>query len=154
MKLVNDLAELSAPFRAAVEQLLEQLRAAGYEPLVFETYRTPERARWLVAQGKSRAKDGQSMHCYRVAADIICAKHYWACEGCGCDYYTQLGIEAAKLGLTWGGDWDGDGVTREQHEHDLPHVQGVPTSAQDAVRHAATLEIDHIVAHYLRTASG
>lgn len=149
MKLYNDHAELLPAFRAAVERLEQALIVAGFRPLLFETYRTPERAAWLVATGKSRAKDGKSMHCLRIAADVICAQHYWACEEHGCGFYTRLGAEARLLGLTWGGDWDGDGVTREQHEHDLPHVQAIPVRFQDAARRASAAELDALVARSL-----
>lgn len=149
MKRVNDPAELLPAFRDVVEQLLERMRREGYKPVLHETYRTPERSKQLVASGTSRVA-GLSMHCYRIAADVICGVHQWSCEEKGCGYYRRLGIEAARLGLTWGGNWDGDGITREQREHDLPHVQAVPLAVQQRVRRSTLPDLEELVSEYLR----
>lgn len=149
MKRYSDPAELLPPFRRAVETLLERMRARGFAPRLHETYRSPARSQELVAKGTSRAA-GLSMHCYRIAADVICAQHLWDCETKGCTYYTRLGYEAQLLGLTWGGNWDGDSVTREQREHDLPHVQAVPIAVQQRVRRATLPDLEELLAEYLR----
>jgi hypothetical protein len=152
MTRLNALAFLLPPMRRAVEELIVRMRARGYESVVHETRRSRVRSAELVTAGVSRAK-GPSMHCFDIAADLPCAEHFWSCEEKGCDYYVVLGEEAAKLGLTWGGDWDGDGVTREQREHDLPHVQGVPATAaiQDRVRASSPAEIEAMLVRYIRT---
>ena len=137
MKLCGDLAELAPPFRAAVEQLLERLRAAGYEPVVHETYRSPERAAALAEGGSGIA---QSMHCLRIAADVTCARHGYDCGKHGCDFYQRLGAAAELLGMTWGGRWP---------KRDLVHVQGVPLVAQNQARRSTPAEIDLLVAEYL-----
>jgi hypothetical protein len=139
MAVCRDPSALLAPLRVRVAKLLARMIARGHKSKLHETLRSEGRSQALVAAGKSRAK-GPSMHCYGVAADIICARHAWGCEAVGCKHYDVLGEEAAALGLTWGGDWDGDGVTREQREHDLPHVQAVPLSLQDEVRAAASAD--------------
>jgi hypothetical protein len=148
VKRISDPTELLPPFRRAVEQLFTAMRAAGHEPVLHETYRSPERSKALVAAGTSRVV-GLSMHCFRIAADVICAKHQWSCEEHGCAFYRQLGLHAARLGLTWGGDWDGDGVTREQREHDLPHVQGVPMALQQRVRRSSVADLEELLGEYL-----
>jgi hypothetical protein len=149
VKRVSGLDELLPPFRHVLVTLLERLHAAGHKPRVHETYRSPERSKALVAQGVSRV-NGLSMHCYRIAADVICGQHGWECEAKGCAYYTRLGYEAQRLGLTWGGNWDGDTVTREQREHDLPHVQAVPMAVQARARRAPVVELEELLAEYLR----
>lgn len=146
---VSSPSALVPPFRAAVTTLADRLSAAKFKPRLFETYRSPKRAQQLVEAGKSRAKGGLSMHCYGVAADIICAEHLWSCEKHGCGFFEALGREAKALGMTWGGDWDGDGVTREQREHDLPHVQAVPITAQAAVRRATPAQLAELVKQYV-----
>jgi hypothetical protein len=142
-------AGLVPPFREAVATLVQHLKAGGFKPHVHETYRSPKRAKELVDAGRSRARGGLSMHCYGMAADIICADHLWSCEARDCAFYEALGREARALGMTWGGDWDGDGVTREQREHDLPHVQAVPFEAQAAVRRGKPKELTELAERYL-----
>lgn len=152
---VSSPSALVPPFRAAVAALADRLSAAKFKPRLFETHRSPKRAQELVEAGKSRARGGLSMHCYGMAADIVCADHLWSCEKHGCGFYDALGREARALGMTWGGDWDDDGVTREQREHDLPHVQAVPLSAQGEVRRANPAGLASLAKAYLsRGAAG
>lgn len=146
---ISSPVSLVPPFRGAVATLMDRLGAAKFKPRLFETYRSPKRAQELVEAGVSRAKGGLSMHCFGMAADIICADHLWSCEKRACGFYEALGREAKALGMTWGGDWDGDGVTREQREHDLPHVQAVPIAAQAAVRRAKPTELAELAEQHL-----
>lgn len=149
MTRYSDPAELLPRMRRTVALLEQRVLAAGHESVLHETYRSPERSQALVVQGVSRAQ-GLSMHCFRIAADLPCKRHMWSCEKVGCSYYTVLGQEASKLGLTWGGNWDGDNVPREQREHDLPHVQGVPLAVQNLVRRATLPQLEEMLAEYLR----
>lgn len=146
---ISSPAGLVPPFRAAITTLADRLSAAKFKPRLFETYRSPKRAQELVEAGRSRARGGLSMHCYGMAADIICADHLWSCEHHECGFFEALGREAKTLGMTWGGDWDGDDVTREQREHDLPHVQAVPITAQAAVRRATPAQLADLVRQYV-----
>lgn len=140
----DDLDALMLPFRARVVALLGRLAALDFRPLLWETYRSPERAQLLVREGKSLARGGLSMHCYGVAADIICAEHRWGCEERDehgkrkhdCNFFRVLGEQAKACGLAWGGDWDGDGDQHDQKLIDMPHVQGVPLELQDRIRAA------------------
>lgn len=134
---ISDPAELALPFRMAVEELLERLRAAGYHPVLHETYRTPERAAALAEGGSGIA---QSMHCLRIAADVICSRHAYDCGKHGCDFYQRLGAAAERLGMTWGGRWP---------KRDLVHVQGVPLVAQNEARRSTPAEIERLCGDYL-----
>lgn len=127
-EIVSDVARLVPAFRTRLQSALQALHGQGYRPVVHETWRSPERARALVASGKSSARGGLSMHCYGVAADVICGDHQWDCARHHCRFFETLGACAEDAGLTWGGRWT--------LLHDLPHVQGVPLSRQDAVRAA------------------
>jgi hypothetical protein len=147
---ISSPVSLVPPFRDALATLVARLSAAKLKPRVFETYRSPKRAQELVAAGKSRARGGLSMHCYGLAADVICADHLWSCEKHGCGFYEALGREARALGMTWGGDWDDDGITREQREHDLPHVQAIPISAQATARKSGPKDLALLAERYLR----
>jgi hypothetical protein len=149
--ICSDPETLVTAFRQRVEALLERLQALGHAPRLHETFRTPARAAQLVREGKSKSLGGKSMHCYGVAADIICANHRWSCATHGCGFYAALGREARALGLTWGGDWDSDPATKNGF-NDLPHVQAVPLELQDDIRDADTaLERETIVAAALRS---
>lgn len=144
MTRVYDLAELLPPFRRAVYVLLERLHAAGHEPVLHETYRTPERAAALIAKGRSKVAPGAlSMHCLRLAADLICERHQWDCGKAGCDFYQRLGLEAERLGMTWGGRWE---------RRDLVHVQAIPVAVQARARRATLPELEELLAEYLRPA--
>jgi hypothetical protein len=150
MKRIADPAELLPPFRRAVEQLFVAMRAAGHEPVLHETYRTPERAARLVLEGRSKLTPGMpSMHTLRIAADVICARHQWGCGKHSCDFYQRLGAAAERLGMTWGGRFAA---------RDLVHVQAVPVGAQQQARRSQQAELEELVAEYLiggrKTGSG
>jgi hypothetical protein len=128
----NDITRLLPSFIPHVERLLADMRAAGFEPVLHETYRTPERALMLSRDpdGPGPRKPvgiGNSLHCHGAAADFICAAHGWNCHKHKCKFYPTLGKVAGDLGLYWGGHWKNP---------DSPHVQAVPATkpAQDKLR--------------------
>lgn len=139
MKRVSDPAELLPPFRRAVEVLLERMRASGHKPVLHETYRSPERAAQLAKEGRGQAN---SLHTWRIAADLICERHEWSCGKHKCDFYQRLGVEAERLGMTWGGRWE---------RRDLVHVQAIPVAVQQRARRAPVPELEELVGEYLRT---
>lgn len=134
----DDINLLVRPFRDAVQVLLERMRAAGYRPILRDGLRTREEASKNASKGTGIA---DSMHCYGVAADIICDVHGWRCDASGCKFFHVLGPKAEALGMTWGGRW---------RRRDLPHVQAIPVSVQRQIRRAAPAEIEEICAEYLR----
>jgi peptidoglycan L-alanyl-D-glutamate endopeptidase CwlK len=92
-----------------VYQLMKQRH--GYDMVLIEGYRSPERQNELAAIGThvTRAAAYQSYHQYGLAADsaflkdghlIISEKDPWAMRG-----YRLFGELAAELELTWGGNW-------------------------------------------------
>lgn len=134
----SDPEQLLPSFRRRVVALLARLRAAELHPVLFETFRTPERAAQLARRGTGIVG---SMHCYGVAADIICELHLWACHEHGCKFFDALLEQGQRLGLTCGGEWA---------RRDLPHVQGIPLRQQAAIRAANTAEErDAIAAKWL-----
>lgn len=83
----------------------------GYDMVLIEGYRSPERQNELAAMGShvTSAAAFQSYHQYGLAADsaflkdgklVISEKDAWAMQG-----YRLFGGLAVELGLTWGGDW-------------------------------------------------
>lgn len=93
----------------------------GYEMVLIEGYRSPERQAQLAAKGASvtLAGPGQSYHQYGLAADcafyrdgklVISDKTEWAQQG-----YALYGKVAEAAGLVWGGSW--------KSIRDLGHVE-------------------------------
>lgn len=93
----------------------------GYEMVLIEGYRSPQRQEQLAALGGHVTKVGafRSYHQFGLAADsaflrygkvVISEKDTWAMRG-----YELYGEVAASLGLTWGGGW--------KNLKDLGHVE-------------------------------
>lgn len=83
----------------------------GYEMVLIEGYRSPERQAGLYEQGPQVTQVGANMsyHQYGLAADsaffrdgkvVISERDPWAMRG-----YQLYGEIAAQVGLTWGGNW-------------------------------------------------
>lgn len=83
----------------------------GYEMVLLEGYRSPERQARLYEQGAHVTQVGANMsyHQYGLAADsaffregkvVISERDQWAMRG-----YQLYGEIAAQVGLTWGGNW-------------------------------------------------
>lgn len=83
----------------------------GYEMVLIEGYRSPERQARLFEQGAHVTQAGANMsyHQYGLAADsaffkegkvVISERDPWAMRG-----YQLYGEIAAQVGLTWGGNW-------------------------------------------------
>lgn len=111
----------------------------GYEMVLIEGYRSPQRQEQLAALGGHVTKVGafRSYHQFGLAADsaflrhgkvVISEKDTWAMRG-----YELYGEVAAAMGLTWGGGW--------RNLKDLGHVElrrpGVLRRASDEVEPAA-----------------
>lgn len=93
----------------------------GYDMVLIEGYRSPQRQATLAALGPSITRAGpfESYHQFGLAADcaflrdgriVISEKDPWAMAG-----YEHYGQVARSLGLVWGGDWRG--------LRDLGHVE-------------------------------
>ncbi|MCA0394764.1 MAG: M15 family metallopeptidase [Proteobacteria bacterium] len=97
------------------------LEEHGYEMVLVEGYRSPERQDRLAARGQhvTRASGGRSWHQYGLAADsafmrdgalVISERDPWAMRG-----YQLYGEAARQAGMVWGGDW--------RSIQDLMHVE-------------------------------
>ncbi|MEH3087671.1 MAG: M15 family metallopeptidase [Xylophilus ampelinus] len=83
----------------------------GYEMVLIEGYRSPQRQAALAALGPSVTRAGpfESYHQFGLAADcafvrngriVISEKDAWAMDG-----YRHYGAIAQSVGLVWGGEW-------------------------------------------------
>ena len=114
--------EVCAPqFADAVTATLLDLRNAGFDPIVYETLRTPDRQSWLAGFGRDY-DDGRGIvthalevwttwHGFALGADIISESKDW---GASDEFWVALGDAAERHGLAWGGRWK---------MRDLPHIQ-------------------------------
>lgn len=116
-KLDRDPKKLLPDFASKLELLFQRMRARGFDPVLWEGYRSPARAAALAKKGTGIA---DSLHSYGAAADIVDRKLLWDATPA---FWSALGQEAQKLGLTWGGTFG-----------DKPHVQAVSLQQQDAFR--------------------
>ncbi|PTD95897.1 M15 family metallopeptidase [Pseudothauera lacus] len=103
---------LDDEFRQRLLMIFKLMRERhGYELVLLEGYRSPERQASLAAQGDhvTRAGANMSYHQYGLAADIafwrdgkvvISELDPWAMRG-----YGLYGEIAEELGMTWGGRW-------------------------------------------------
>ena len=136
MGAVESRVDLLVPaFREKLQSTLIHLVGQGFSPRVHETLRSRERAQALVLAGKSRARGGLSMHCFGVAADVICRDHQWDCRRHFCRFFQTLGDCAEDNGLTWGGRWT---------FLDLPHVQLPALKDQALIRRCQAGGLDRL----------
>lgn len=107
----RDWSLLDDGFSQRLLHVFQRMRTHGYEMVLLEGYRPPERQEQLAGMGSgvTRARAFQSYHQYGLAADsaflregriVISEKDPWAMRG-----YQLYGQEAAAMGLTWGGSW-------------------------------------------------
>lgn len=122
---------------AFVQQLLRVFKVMqeehGYQMVLLEGYRSPERQAMLAAKGSHVTMAGayQSYHQFGMAADsafmrngrvVISEKDPWAMRG-----YALYGQVAESLGLTWGGRWQ---------MRDLGHVEWRTSDVRQAMKTA------------------
>jgi peptidoglycan L-alanyl-D-glutamate endopeptidase CwlK len=110
----RDWMLLDEVFRQRVLTLYRVMQEQhGYEMVLLEGYRSPERQAQLAALGTqvTQAGPGRSYHQHGLAVDsaflrngrvVISEQDPWAMRG-----YRLYGQTAALLGLTWGGNWKG-----------------------------------------------
>lgn len=144
-KRQDSLAVCAPKFAQAVRVVLEDLKAKGFDPLVYETMRTPERQSWLAGFGV-HYDDGrglvthatnvyQSWHAFGTACDIISYSREWDAPS---EFWNALGHAAIARGLAWGGLW---------HMRDLPHIQwGGPMRVSPSDRALVLLKEDGLEA--------
>jgi hypothetical protein len=86
-------------------------KARNIPVYAFEMLRTEERQNKLYAEGRTKAKAGQSPHQYGMAVDIVHATKYWQMSKKEWDIIGSIGKEVARrrhINVVWGGDWDGE----------------------------------------------
>ncbi len=130
----RNMLQLAPQFADKVFRLIHDMERLGHDPMVFEGFRSDERAAWLYESGRT-FDDGRgvvtqaqtarkSWHRYGLAVDIISKSKQWDADA---RFWSHLRMCAAEIGLVSGDDWDRDGIPVEddpdEHLADKPHVQ-------------------------------
>ncbi len=116
----NSLDVLPVGVRRQVDCTLDKMRAGGWSPRVFETYRSDRRQRYLYSYGRTRpgakvtnvATAQTGFHYWTLGADVIDAKKLWNANP---KFWYWLGQHAESCGLVAGAFW--------KSFPDRPHVQ-------------------------------
>lgn len=107
----RDWSLLNPNFEQRLLHVFQRMHEQGYDLVLLEGYRSPERQDALAAQGSNvtNARAFQSYHQFGLAADcafmregkvVISERDPWAMRG-----YELYGQEAEAVGLVWGGRW-------------------------------------------------
>lgn len=118
-KACRDLNRLSAKGKIACKMFLEECKKHGLNVLITETYRSQERQSYLYAQGRTRPGKIVTQiktvgyHNTGNAWDIC--KNVKGHEYDDPSFFAKCGTIAKKLGIEWGGYWNGF--------KDTPHFQ-------------------------------
>ena len=107
----RDWNKLQPAFRQSLLVLLSRLAGQGYQFVLLEGYRSPERQDALAAMGShlTQARAFESRHQFGLAADIAPMRN----GALAFDFndpwtrtaYLVLGEEARSMGIVWGGMW-------------------------------------------------
>lgn len=122
----RDPGRLLPGFAANVDRLFHALREDGHDAILWEGYRSPERALKLFHRGTGIKN---SIHCYGGAVDILDAEGMWTASR---SFWDAIGDEAEALGLTV--------LYRNGRRVDRPHVQAIPVREQRAFRRMTDAE--------------
>jgi len=142
---LTGLEHLAPRFRAAVETVLDEMTTAHWPARVIETLRHDARQRFLYGFGRSY-DDGRGIvthsqtadetwHGFGLAVDIVHGRQLWAAPT---EFWQALGAAAARLKLTWGGDWNANGIP-DEHFLDRPHLQWGPPMRRSPSPRAARI---------------
>lgn len=120
---------LDPVFASTLDRVLDDLRSQGWDPVLFEGYRSAERQAQLKAAGRSTVS--WSLHQYTrdgapaaLAADVISKAHGWSDDA----FFASLQAAAEARGLESGNAW---------RWRDAAHVQAVPSSVLSSIRDGA-----------------
>lgn len=128
----RDPHRLYPAFADKLERVFETMRNHGYDPILWEGYRTAERAQELADRGSGKVN---SMHRLGLAADVVENGTLWNASPL---FWKALGEAAKEHGLHWGGDWD---------KVDKPHIQYLPPSEDRALFAMTPAQLDEHLRH-------
>lgn len=143
---VSTLDDLAPGFRRKLEAILEDMRAASYDPIVYETLRTSERQQFLYGFGReyddgrgivTHSQDAdETWHAFGTAADVISRSKLWNAPE---EFWKKLHQLVRQHGCISGADWDNDGI---MDDWDKPHIQFGPPMRRSPSPRATRLQAD------------
>lgn len=135
---LSAVEHLAPRFRGALLAVCEDVREAGWPPLIYETLRTDARQQFLFGFGRlysdgrgvvtHSADADETWHGFGLAADVVHATKYWSAPS---EFWEALGNAARRHRLEWGGDW--------VSFRDRPHLQWGPPMRRSPSPRAARL---------------
>lgn len=118
----RDVGLLAPGFYAKLRLLIAKMKVKGWNPVITETVRTPERQAWLYGFGRewddgrgvvtNAATNVKSWHGFGLAVDFKSGDHDW--DDTPEQFWTDLALCAKAENLTSGSEW---------RMKDKPHVQ-------------------------------
>lgn len=118
--VIKSPSVLAPRFRDAVQRMFVELRKAGFDPTIAESFRSPARQAYLYGFGRdyddgrgivTQARAGSSWHEFGLAVDVISAKLGWDAPA---EFWRALAVAARDEGLIAGAGFS---------HPDRPHVQ-------------------------------
>ena len=106
---ITDIGSLEPYVAERVRRILARLRQEGWDPVIHEARRTPERQAWLYGIGRWHSLDRQpvtqtlrSKHLTGKAVDIVSRRHGWSSG----EFFDALKRAAEAEGMTVPYGWD------------------------------------------------
>lgn len=126
-------SELNGVHETVKEKAFKLVTSAydkGYKVLITQGLRTIAQQNALYAQGRTKpgkvvtkARGGYSYHNFGLAFDIAYVGKDNEIDWNNVAAYRAIARIGQDMGLTWGGDWDGDGRSDDETFLDYPHFQ-------------------------------
>ena len=106
---ITDIGSLEPYVAERVRRILARLRKQGWDPVIHEARRTPERQAWLYGVGRWHSRDRQpvtqtlaSKHLTGKAVDIVSRSHGWSSG----EFFDALKRAAEAEGMAVPYAWD------------------------------------------------
>ncbi len=126
----RDLDDLHKHMRGKIDTWLEACVREGVKVKIYQTYRSNAMQDYMYESGRTRkgkvktwAKGGQSLHNNiedgkpaSYAIDFYIVNEKGGADWKSIDLYTKAGRIATRLGMVWGGNWNGK-------KKDYVHIQ-------------------------------
>lgn len=117
-------ADRLATCRMELQDLFNEV-VKGFDCSILCGHRSDEDQMKAFNEGKSKAKSGKHNKTPSMAVDVAPCPIDWTDLNRFYYFAGYVKARAEELGIKirWGGDWDGDTITKDQNFNDLPHFE-------------------------------